>query len=313
MRYYSTTAGEMVLQLGVTAGETSITVNTTAGLPVTFPYALILDYGAAGEEVVDVTAAAGVTLTVTRGRDGTVAQAHAFGAKIRHGMTARDLRESREHEAATAAHGVGTIVGTTETQALTNKDLSSATNTLPATVATNATVTANAATVTAHTGATAAHGATGAVVGTTNTQTLTNKTIDGASNTLTNVPQAAVTGLPAAVTLVGAVDTRLAAVETNIGSQTTFAGTSAAKDGKKIHWSPVNFTTDASGLATITHGAGFTPNVVLVNLKAVGGSLYDVTRTSNYTATTFDVRVLDNTGASAASVSLNMVYICLEG
>ena len=121
MRYYTSTTGEMVLQSGIAPSDTTITVDTTAGLPGSYPYTLFLDYGTPSEEIVDVTAAAGTTLTVTRGRDSTVAQSHAFGAKIRHGMSARDLRESREHEAATAAHGVGTVVGTTETQSLDNK------------------------------------------------------------------------------------------------------------------------------------------------------------------------------------------------
>lgn len=121
MRYYSTTAGEMVLQTGISPSDTNVVVDTTAGLPVTFPYTLLLDYGTASEEVVDVTAAASTTLTVTRGVDGTVAQAHAFGAKIRHGVTARDHRESREHEASVAAHGVAVVVGKTEAQSLDNK------------------------------------------------------------------------------------------------------------------------------------------------------------------------------------------------
>lgn len=129
MRYYSTTAGEMVLQTAVTGSDTTIVVDTTSGLPGSTPFVLILDYGLAGEEVVDVTAVAGANLTVTRGRDGTVAQAHPFGAKIRHGMTARDLRESREHEVATAAHGVGTVVGTTETQTLEGKTFQPSTDT----------------------------------------------------------------------------------------------------------------------------------------------------------------------------------------
>lgn len=64
----------------------------------------------------------------------------------------------------------GNAVGTSDVQVLTNKDLSSATNTFPSSLATDEELSA-------HSDATAAHGATGAVVGTTNTQTLTNKTL----------------------------------------------------------------------------------------------------------------------------------------
>lgn len=75
------------------------------------------------------------------------------------------------HEADTSAHGVvGNVVGTSDSQALTNKDLTSATNTFPSSLATDAELTTHAGAVTG------VHGVTGNVVGTTDTQTLTNKT-----------------------------------------------------------------------------------------------------------------------------------------
>ncbi|MGL4178289.1 MAG: hypothetical protein ACRCSN_19715 [Dermatophilaceae bacterium] len=123
VRYYSSTSGEMTLQGAVTASDTSVTVSSTAGLPVLYPYVIIVDYGTANEEILDVTAASGVTLTVVRGRDGSVAQTHALGAKIRHAMTARDLKDSRDHEnASSAVHGLnGAVVGTTDQQTLDRK------------------------------------------------------------------------------------------------------------------------------------------------------------------------------------------------
>lgn len=128
-RFYSSIAPATTLTSGVNAVATTISVVSTAGLPGTTPYTLSLDYGVAGEELVDVTAVAGLNLTVTRGVDGTSAASHNTGATVRHVTSARDFTESRTHEAsASAVHGVtGALVGLTDTQTLTNKTLTSPT------------------------------------------------------------------------------------------------------------------------------------------------------------------------------------------
>lgn len=294
-RFYSSIAGVMELQNPISAADVSMVVDLTTGLPGTTPFTLVVDVGAATEEIVTVTGVAGTTLTITRGADGSSAQSHAAGAQIRHMATARDFREPQEHiGASSGVHGVtGSVVGTTDTQTLTHKDLTDATNTFPASLATDAELAA-------HTGATVAHGASGAVVGTTNIQTLTNKTIDGSSNTLSNIPESAVTNL---TTDLSGHGTRLTAIETNLGSQTTFAATSAAKDGKQLHWGAYTVTLDASGYATVTHGAGFTPTVVVpcASVTTFVSTQADMILTvDSFGATTFRIRgVKSETGAVA--------------
>ena len=140
-------------------------------------YTVVIDPDTSLEEIVDVTVySSGNTLTITRGRDGSSGVAHSAGAVVRHMIIGRDLQEANDHiEASSAVHGLsGTVVGTTDTQTLTNKTLTAPSvsgATISGTVTSTATITGGTVNAT-----TLQQGGVQAVT-TTDTQTLTNQTL----------------------------------------------------------------------------------------------------------------------------------------
>jgi hypothetical protein len=131
-RYYSAIAQDTTVTSGITSSSTTVTVGAVTGYPSSYPFVLALDYNTSSEELVTVTNISGLTLTITRGYNGTSATAHNAGAVVRHVITAQDLTDAQNHYAATTGtHGVsGTIVGTSDTQTLTNKTIDYTANTI---------------------------------------------------------------------------------------------------------------------------------------------------------------------------------------
>lgn len=128
-RYYSSTAAKTTLADSISSSATSLTLSAASNLPAQYPYTLILEKDTANEEVVEVTGLVGSSYQITRNIDNSGAKAHAVGANVEHGVSARDFADSRLHEVATTGvHGItGDVVGTGGAQTITGtKTFSSA-------------------------------------------------------------------------------------------------------------------------------------------------------------------------------------------
>jgi len=135
-RNYSSISEAKTLTANVTNVATQITLNNVTGLP-SVPYVLVLSPDTASEEVILVdanqTGVISPTLNVTRAIEtGAIAYTHTNGNTVKHMIVGSDFQTIHDHvDNTTTAHGAtGAVVGTTNTQTLTNKTINSASNTL---------------------------------------------------------------------------------------------------------------------------------------------------------------------------------------
>ena len=138
-RKYSSRSQQPTLSSAITSSDSTMTVGSGSALmggktpAVGETFTVVIDPDTALEEIVDVSNySSGNTLTIARGIDGSSAVAHSAGAVVRHMIIGRDPQEANNHqEASSGVHGItGSVVGTTDTQTLTGKTISGASNTI---------------------------------------------------------------------------------------------------------------------------------------------------------------------------------------
>jgi hypothetical protein len=132
-RKYTSKSQQTTLTSAVTSGAVTFPVVSAttllggATISAGQTFTVVIDPDTSLEEIVDITAVSSNNLTVTRGADTTSAQSHSAGAVIRHMVIGRDLREANTHiESSNGVHGLAStsaVVGTIDTQTLTNKTL----------------------------------------------------------------------------------------------------------------------------------------------------------------------------------------------
>lgn len=133
----------LTVALGGTTGDTTITCDDLTGWPTgasSRPFVAVIGRGTATEEKILCASRSGNVITVQtttlngRAFDDTTITSHSVNDIIEHVWTSTEGEDSAAHiAAASGVHGViGSVVGTSDTQTLSGKTLTSPTITTPA-------------------------------------------------------------------------------------------------------------------------------------------------------------------------------------
>lgn len=244
-RYYSSNAAKTTLAGSIASSATSLTLAAASNLPAQYPYTLILEKDTANEEIVEVTSLVGSSYQITRNIDSSGAKAHAVGANVEHGVSARDFTESRAHEiATTSVHGIsGDVVGTSGAQTLASKTLTTPTingATISGTFTSTATISGGTITGASITGLAEPTAASSAA---------TRNYIDTQTTSAAASATAAATSASSASTSASSAATSVASAATSAASAATSAS-SAATSASTMATSVSSAQTSASSAAT---------------------------------------------------------------
>ncbi len=132
-------AATLTAPLGGAVTDLTINCNDLTNYPTgtgSKPFFVVIDRGLASEEKILCSARSGNILTVFddgitngRGSDDTTITSHANNAALEHVFTATDADEANAHvNTSSAVHGLtGSVVGTTDSQTVSNKTLNNTT------------------------------------------------------------------------------------------------------------------------------------------------------------------------------------------